>query len=127
VPISIVNGSAKELTVLLSMRGDNLGLSGPDEELVTLSPQENFHPVGVDLKSALSGTLVVEVRADEVLLATGTSVVRASYLDRLAIVGGVTLLLLGLLLFIRRRVRAADADTMMPGEDVPAAGEDAPR
>jgi hypothetical protein len=127
VPISIVNGSAKELTVLLSMRGDNLGLSGPDEELVTLSPQENFHPVGVDLQSALSGTLVVEVRADEVLLATGTSVVRASYLDRLAIVGGVTLLLLGLLLFIRRRVRAADADTMMPGEDVSAAGEDAPR
>jgi len=127
VPISIVNGSAKELTVLLSMRGAELDLTGPDEELVTLSPQENFYTVGVDLQSALSGTLVVEIRAEEVLLATGTSVVRASYLDRLAIVGGVAVLLLGLLLFIRRRVRAADADTMMPGEDVPAAGEDTPR
>jgi hypothetical protein len=127
VPISIMNGSTKELTVWLSMRGDELDLTGPDEELVTLSPQENFHTVGVDLQSALSGTLVVEIRAEEVLLATGTSVVRASYLDRLAIVGGVAVLLLGLLLFIRKRVRAADADTMMPGEDVPASGEDAPR
>jgi hypothetical protein len=127
VPISIVNGSAKELTVVLSVRGDGLRLSGPDEELITLSPQENFHTVGVDLQSALSGTLVVEIRAEEVLLATGTSVVRASYLDRLAIIGGVTVLLLGLLLFIRRRVRSADADTMMPGEDVSAAGEDARR
>jgi len=123
VPISIINGSPKELTVTLVARGDDLDIIGSASEVVSLSPQENFHTVGVDLRSALSGTLVLEVWADEMLLATGTSTVRASYLDRLAIVAGVSVLMLGLLLFIRRRVRAADAGTM-PLEDTTADRKD---
>ncbi len=112
VPLSIVNGSTKDLEIVLRFSGDDLEFAGEDVEHVTLNPQENFHTVGVDLKSALSGTLVVELWAGEMMLDAGTSVVRASYLDRLAIVGGVALLLLGLLLYIRKRVRAADADKM---------------
>lgn len=123
VPVSIVNGSAKDLNVRLAVRGDDLDIVGETDEVITLSPQENFHTVGVDLRSALSGTLVLEVWADEVLLATGTSTVRASYLDRLAIVAGVSVLMLGLLLYIRKRVRAADAGSM-PGVDEHASGKD---
>jgi hypothetical protein len=82
------------------------------EETLTLAPQENFHTVAVDLGPALSGRLSVEVWAGEVLLAQGTSVVRASYLDRLVIIGAVMILLVGLLIFIRKRVTKTDAGTI---------------
>lgn len=122
VPLSIVNGSTKDLAVVLRVRTDDMEITGRREEVVTLRPQENFHTVGVDLRSALSDTLVVELWAGEVMLASGSSVVRASYLDRLAIVGGVAVLLLGLLLYIRRRVRAADAGKM-PSKTDETSGE----
>lgn len=116
VPISVFNGSDKDLEVTLVMKGQNVALPGDGRETLTLAPQENFHTVRVDLGTALSGTLVVEARAGEVLLAEGTSVVRASYLDRLVIIGAVALLLLGLLIFIRRRVGPTDAGTMPEGD-----------
>ncbi|MBE0417751.1 MAG: hypothetical protein IBX63_08290 [Coriobacteriia bacterium] len=123
VPISIVNGSDKDLEVVLKVRANGLQIAGSEEVIITLRPQENFHAVGVDLQSALAGALVVELWAGDVMLASGSSVVRASYLDRLAIVGGVTVLLLALLLYIRRRVRTADADKM-PEEEERAPRED---
>ena len=116
VPISIVNGSAKDLDLALRVRAENIRLTSDAEQPLTLRPQENFHTVGVDLQSALAGTLEVELWAGDVLLASGTSVVRASYLDRLAVVGGVALLLIGLLLYIRKRVRSADTDTIRTAE-----------
>lgn len=112
VPISIENSSAKDLTVELRMRADDMQIAGEGQRVIVLRPQENFYTVGVDLRSALADRLVVELWADEVMLASSSSVVRASYLDRLAVVGGVIVLLLGLLLYIRRRVRAADAGKM---------------
>jgi len=112
VPISIENGSAKDLTVELRMHADDMQIAGDGQQIIVLRPQENFHTVAVDLRSALADRLVTEVWAGEVMLASSSSVVRASYLDRLAVVGGVIVILLGLLLFIRRRVRAADADKM---------------
>ncbi|HET6498023.1 MAG TPA: hypothetical protein VFH17_03110 [Coriobacteriia bacterium] len=124
VPISLFNGSDKELTVTLRLTGDDMEVRGDAEETLVLSPQENFHTVTVDLGSALSGTLGVEAWAGDVLVAEGSSAVRASYLDRLAVVAGVTMLLLVLLLFIRRRVRSAsaatirDEDASVPRKDV---------
>lgn len=123
VPISVTNGSPKDLAVTVRVSASDLTLVSDAEELVTLRPQENFHTIGVDLKSALAGTLVVEVWAGELMLASESSVVRASYLDRLAVVGGIALLLLGLLLFIRKRVRDADAGKMPRAGGTPT-GED---
>jgi hypothetical protein len=71
VPISIVNGSTKELSVVLKVQADDLLVTGEREEIITLGPQENFHTVGVDLQSGLAGTLVVELWADGVMLASG--------------------------------------------------------
>jgi hypothetical protein len=122
VPIGIVNGSTKDLEVELRVRADDMRITGESEEIVTLRPQENFHTVGVDLRAALADTLVVELWAGEVMLASGSSVVRASYLDRLAIVAGVVVILLGLLLYIRKRVRAADAGNM-PSQTDETSGE----
>jgi hypothetical protein len=122
VPISIVNGSAKDLQVVLRVRADDMIVTGESEYVVTLRPQENFHTVAVDLRSLLADTLVVELWADDVMLASGTSVVRASFLDRLALVAGAVAILLGLLFYIRKRVRAADAGNM-PSQTDQTSGE----
>ncbi len=112
VPLSITNDSPKTLDVTLKVRTDDIYLAQEPSAPITLRRQENLHTLSVDLQSALSGRLDVEVWADEILLDSDTIVVRASYLDRLAVIGGVVLLLLGLLFYIRRRVSSADADKM---------------
>ena len=60
------------------------------------------------MRSALSSKLKVEVLAGDVVLARTTVNVQASYLDRIAIIGGIVLILGGLLIFIVRRVRGAE-------------------
>ncbi len=112
VPVSVANGTAKDLSIRLVVRAGDVHLPGGGTELLSVRPQENLHTVSVDLRSSLSGRLEMELWAGEVLLDSASSTVRASYLDRLAVVGGVALLLLGLLVYIRRRVRAFDAGKM---------------
>ncbi len=109
VPLNITNNSTKTLTVTLKMEGDGTYIAGGPSQRITLRPQENFHTVAVDLQSSLSSDLAVEVWASEVMLTSGVATIRASYLDRLAVIGAVATVLLGLLYYIRRRVRAADA------------------
>jgi hypothetical protein len=57
--------------------------------------------------SSISGGVQFELAAGALALASGKAVVRASYVDRLVVVGTVVLVLLGLLWYIRRKGRAA--------------------
>jgi hypothetical protein len=82
---------------------------------ITVQPTQNFLTVPVDLGNTLSDTLDVEVRAGEVSIAQAEVGVRASYIDRLATVLMVIVVLGGLLVFIRRRVMSPDAGTIVGG------------
>jgi len=106
VPLTVVNNSQTELRLQIRTVAEGLATNNPVQTL-QIRPQENFLTVPVDLQSSISGRLGVEVWADDILLAKGNTTVKASYLDRLAIIGGVTLVLVALLLFIHRRVRRA--------------------
>ncbi|MDO8987762.1 MAG: hypothetical protein Q7V14_06035, partial [Coriobacteriia bacterium] len=67
----------------------------------------------VDLGQSLSGKLTVQLYAEDLLINEKVVAVRASFLDRLVLIGGLALVLVGMLLFIRRRVRSvARADNM---------------
>ncbi len=112
VPLNIANGSDKDLELVLKVHGDGVRVANDGSERLTLQPGDNFHTVSVDLQSALSSGLSVELWAGEVMLTSTHATVRASYLDRLVTIGGVVAVLLGLLYYIRRRMRAADADKM---------------
>jgi len=105
IPLSITNGSDKTLTVTLKLFGEGMHFGSGASERITLRPQESYHTVPVDLQSSLSGRFTVEIWASEVMLTQTTATVRASYLDRLAVIGGVALVLIGLLYFIRRKTR----------------------
>lgn len=109
VPVTIDNGSEKTLLLRLVVSASGMALPDPPEPVVTARPQENFLTVPVDLQSSLSGRMCVRVYAGDVLVDEAVVAVRASYLDRLAIVGGIAAVLVGLLLFIRRRIRRAAA------------------
>jgi len=114
MPITIVNGSEKALdvTVHLSTTG-GVRLAGPADIKMTLSPQENYFVVPVTMQRDLAGQLNVEVLAGTLVIARSKADVQASYLDRLAIVGLIVLMGIGVLVFIVRRVRST--------QDVPQA------
>ncbi len=118
VPVSVTNGSDKNLELTIYAQGDGILLPEP-RQTVRIRPQENFVTVPVDLQSSLSGNLRVQILADDVLLAETASQVHASYLDRLVVVGGVAVVLVGILLFIRHRLRESPrAGTITEQEDV---------
>lgn len=117
IPVTISNGSDIPLTVVVSaVAGGNLRVVGDGELRMNLQPQENFFEVPVTLQNALAGELTVSVRAGERLLEQQTVQVRASYLDRLALIGGIVLILGGLLAYIIRRVRHAEARDRVQGD-----------
>jgi len=109
VPVSLQNGSEKvlQVTVRTSTQG-GIEVVGPDRTRTMMRPQETFVQIPINMHSALSGKLSVEVLAGDVVLARRTVEVRASYLDRLAVIGGIVIALAVLLAFIVRRVRAAE-------------------
>ena len=109
VPISVVNDSDKTLTLEIRARASNMSLPEPEPQVVIVRPQDNFVTIPVDLESSLAGALDVELVAGDLLVDETTIEVRASYLDRLVIVGGISLLLAAMLLFIRYRVRQAES------------------
>jgi hypothetical protein len=112
VPVSIINGGETDLAVTFKSTSNDLTVERKEVEIVTLRPSENLYSVPVDLNTALAGTLRIEVWADELLLDEHEVRVSASYLDRLAIIGGVAIVLIGMLVFIRRRVTRASAGTI---------------
>lgn len=122
VPISVINGTGKNLVLNLSASGNILG-EIMTEKPVKLDPGENILTVPVALGSTISDKLTVRLAAGDTTIRSASVQVTASYLDRLATLGMVVLVLLVLLLFIRRRVRSAGAGTM-PEEEAGMAGED---
>lgn len=113
VPVSINNASDKTLTLSLRTSATGMDVGPRETDKAHVRPQENFVTVPVDLGQSLSGELTIELWADDVLLDKTSVVVRASFLDRLVLVAGLALVLVGMLLFIRHRVRSASrADTI---------------
>jgi len=114
VPVSVVNGTGMPLKVDIVTTARRITVK-PIVKPVTLDVGENVVTIPVDMGSELSDTLDIRIVAGDLTIRKATVKVQASYLDRLATLGMVFLFLAGLLWFIRRRVRAADAGTM-PGE-----------
>ena len=111
VPVSITNTTKNTLAVIVrATTSGDAQVVGGEEIRTVLAPQETFVPIPVDMRSALSSKLKVEVMAGDVVLAVTTVDVQASYLDRIAIITGIVLLLGALLVFIVRRVRGAELE-----------------
>lgn len=124
-PLSVVNGSGKPLKVIVRAEAGTISLPRA-ETTVTLDPGENVLTIPVNMGSEIADDVTVRVVAGAITIAETSIRVQASYLDRLATVGMVVLFLLGLLFFIRRRVRRAIAGTIDTDDEEPAASSDAP-
>lgn len=108
-PIIIANATEKTLNVVVHVTSSGGLRLGANTSIPTgLPPQETYLVVPVDMATSLSGKLTVEVTAGGLTLSRKTVTVRASYLDRLALGGAVIVALLGMLVFIVRRTRAAE-------------------
>ncbi len=107
VPITVSNASEKNLLLTLRMTARGIALPEGNEVKLTARPQDNFMTVPVDLQSSLSGDLSIEIWAGDMLLDSTNVTVRATFLDRLVLVGTIAIVLVGLLLFIRHRARAS--------------------
>jgi len=124
VPVSVLNGTQKTLNVVIrTTTSGGIMVKGARNINTVLRPQETFVQIPVDLKSSLSGKLTVEVAAGDLVLSRKTVDVKASYLDRLAMIGGIVILLGILLAFIVRRVRAAEAAANKDDGDTPGTSE----
>lgn len=104
IPVTIVNGAGKTLTITLTAESDEMSI-GSTSTVLTVLPDENFVTIPVSLGNALSGDLLVSLQAGELTVTDTIVRVKASYIDRLATVGLVVIVLLGLLFYIYRRVR----------------------
>ena len=112
VPVSITNTTNNTLAVVVrATASGDARVEGPRLIKTVLRPQETFVPIPVNMQSAVSSKLYVEVLAGDLVLADTTVAVQASYLDRIAIIGGIVLILGGLLIFIVSRVRRAESRT----------------
>jgi hypothetical protein len=112
LPLSIKNESGKTLQVVVITRGGHATFPGGPRMRVTLRPADNYVTIPVDLgRGNIYDRVTVSIIAGDVRLATTRLAVRASYLDRIAIVAMVVAVLAGLLFYIRRKVRRAEADT----------------
>lgn len=117
IPVTITNGSDHDLTITLTgTASQGVRIEGSDEQRVTLPPQDTFIEIPVAMSNALSGRVTLTVSSGGLTLASRVVPVRASYLDRLAMIAGVVVVLGVLLFIIVRRARTA--------EPRPAAGED---
>jgi len=109
VPVTLVNDTDKTLTLTLEMAADAMSL-GQDRIVLTAPADESFLTVPVNLGNDLSGELHLHLKAGEMVIAERSVSVNASYIDRVVTVGGVVLVLIGLLAFIRRHMRQASTD-----------------
>ncbi len=109
VPVTIRNAAERPLNVRVRARASGgARLAGARDQTMTLAPAETFTEIPVDLSQAVSGRLTVDVIAGDVVLDSKTVDIRASYLDRIATVGGIVFVLGALLAFIIRRVTTAE-------------------
>lgn len=107
VPVTVSSSYDKPLTVHIRTAASH-ATPRSSETTEVLRPADNFLTVPVDLGKQVADRLTLQVVSGDLVIATRTVRVQASYLDRLTLIAMVVLVLLGLLLFIRRRVRSAD-------------------
>ena len=120
VPLALINGTGSPLELTIAASSERIQLPQP-EMTITAQPADTLVTIPVDLGAVLADDLRVTVMAGDMAIAETTVRVRASHLDRLVTVGMVVLVLLGLLVFIRRRVRRAIAGTIAT-DDEPGRG-----
>lgn len=111
LPFTLVNNTGKHLTltVVATVEGDR---AGQITRTVEVQPMQNFITIPVDLRNSLTSRLTVQAYSGEWLVAKTALTVHTSYIDRLATVGMVVLVLLVLLAVIRRRVASPNAVTI---------------
>ena len=107
VPVNIHNGSDRMLNVVLTASAPRVQVPNGGRVTATLRPGDNYVTVPVDMGSTFVAKLRVGVTAGPLELSSAIVQVRASYVDRMALVGLVVLVLVGLLFYIRSRTRAA--------------------
>ncbi|HSK46776.1 MAG TPA: hypothetical protein VLA05_02090 [Coriobacteriia bacterium] len=111
VPVTIVNETDERVRARLTMQpGPSLELQQGTSRILSLEPGENFVEIPVLLNNTLQGRLRLGLEAGGVEFEKTSVTLRASYLDRLAIIAGILVLLAGLLGYIIVRVRSAEAD-----------------
>jgi hypothetical protein len=111
VPLSVKNESGKTLEVYVIARALHATFPQGPRVKVTLRPADNYVTIPIDLgRGNIYDRVTVSVVAGDVRLASTRLEVRASYLDRLALIAMVVAVLAGLLFYIRRKVRRAEAD-----------------
>ena len=121
VPITVTNGTDKILRVRVTASSPVLTFPKGASQKLSLRPADNLITVPVDLGQAIEGRLTVTVYASRHKLARSSLTVRASFLDRLVIVAAIVAGLIGLLVFVRRRIRRAQRAASGSGEDTPSA------
>lgn len=112
VPLTLINDTGKQLRLTLRATSTTMRSTAGSQE-VAAGPTQNFLTLPVDLGNALSDRLEIIVSAGDVTVAKATVDVKASYVDRLATVAMVVIVLAALLVFIRRRVQSTDAATIV--------------
>ena len=125
VPLTLINGTGKTLALAVHAVALEEDIESP-VVAVDVQPTENFLTIPIDLGTSTGDDFRISVTAGDRVVAEATVAVRASYLDRLAIVGMVVIVLIVLLLFIRRRVNAAIAGTIPDSARTGPAGDDDP-
>lgn len=109
VPVTLTNSGKDPVRLKLVLKpSGGLALSGRRQIEMKVLPRENYLEIPVDLHGAIQGELTVSAMAGDMTVARSRVVVRASYLDRIAIVAGILVLFGIVLAFIIRRVRAVE-------------------
>ncbi len=120
IPITAINSTSSPLRVMLVLEpGRSMNLGVPMSQELMLEPGENYIEIPARLLNVLSSTLTIRLQAADTEIATTDVTLSASYLDRIVMIAGIAVLLVVLLAFIIRRVRAAEREgTCASDEDV---------
>lgn len=118
VPLTLLNDTGKNLRLTLDITASSAAVS-PQLEDIDVRPTQNFLTIPVNLGNALSDDLLVTVRSGEIVVAEATVGVRASYIDRLATLAMVIIVLVALLVFIRRRMTRTAAVAIVGDSNSP--------
>lgn len=106
VPITINNDSKTPMNVVITLKpGPDMKIEGDQSSLTQLPPQETFLEPTISLTNRIMSKLTIVISAGSYTICEKSVDIRASYIDTIAIVAIVTLLGLGLLVYIYKRVK----------------------
>ena len=114
VPVTITNGTERGLNIQLivvASNGARLVNDADGRRVLRLQPQDTYVEIPVDLRTAIAGRVRVVAMSGGREIDSATVTVRASYLDRIALMGAVVLIMIGILVFVIRRVRAEEGSS----------------